>query len=90
MKVKIKQRIVSGLLPNSKIGGVYTVSEEFGRHLIEIGAAETYETKIDRDYEPAKKPQSSPSLVVGKVLEKLTPKSRKKKAASLPSTTPGK
>jgi len=89
MKVKIKQRIVSGLLPNSKIGGVYTVSEEFGRHLIEIGAAETYETKIDGDYEPVKKPQSSPSLVVEKVSQKPTSKSRKKKAKSSPSTTPG-
>ena len=77
MQVKITQRIITGNLANSYIGQITTVSDEFGAHLIEIGAGELYETKVSEDYEPVKKPPSSPSLVEAQASPKKTAKKRK-------------
>lgn len=56
-------------------------SEDMLRHLLDIGAAFPidYETKVDEGYEPAKKPQSTPSSLQGKVSPRQTRKPRTKK-----------
>lgn len=49
MKVKIIKNIITATLPQVSIGDMPIVSEDFGQHLIEIGAAEPvadYEKKV--------------------------------------------
>ena len=58
MQVKITKNIITATLPEVSIGDERTVSDEFGRHLVEIGAAEivaTYETKIIEEKPKTKK-----------------------------------
>ncbi len=45
MKIVIKKRIITTLIPDAEVGGIYDVSNEIADHLVGIGVAE----KVDQE-----------------------------------------
>jgi hypothetical protein len=79
MKIKITARSVITGEGHFHNGQEPNCSDALGQHLVEIGSAIEYETKVVEDYEPVKKPPSLPLSPPAKASPKRTRKPRTKK-----------